>query len=312
MVRLCAWVMVAVACVVSRADAAPQPAFIFDSVMQTYFDDESGTISFTEYDLAFAHEGELNAAVAVTDANGKVIKSFPFFSDYRWREGVFARTQVRGPAEVTLTDPGVYNIIFLVDGKMATRLAVILEQTGEGDDPFNPAKTYRFYGLWQVYAYLTMRRWDDQKHPRLTFWVGGRDLPEDAEKDMFLVTLTRDGEVVGHSKRTQCYVASGHYKRVESDIYRPHAAGKEANAELVMADEWTKDGGYRLVVTRISDGAVIRRYGFTAKDGKIQGLANSELGFEPRIDYIVPRVKDRSTQNYKFEEAVWIKSVDAP
>lgn len=312
MPRLFVWLTVLLSCLGAAAHAAPQPAFDFESLLNISFDDESGTISFTEYDLVFAPDGQLNAAVAVTDANGKVIQSFQFFPDYRWREGVFARASVKGPADVTLTQPGVYNIIFVVNGEMATRLAVALEQTSEGDDPFNPVKTYRFYGLWQVYAYLTMRKWGEGNYPQLTFWVGGRDLAEDTDRDQFFVTLARDGEVLGHSKRTQGHIGEGHYKRVDADIYLPHERTREANAMLVPTDEWTKDGEYVLTVTRKSDGAVIRRYGYTAQDGKIRPLEKTKLGFEPRIDYMVPRVQDRNTQQYDFEEAIWIKSVDSP
>ena len=312
MLRLLAWTMTALVCLGTPAAAEPAPAFTFESLLQTYFDDESGLISFDQYDIAFAPEAPLNAAVAVTDAKGTVIKSFPFFPDYRWREGVFARAQVQGPAAVTLTEPGVYNIIFLIDGKPTSRLAVALEQTDAGADPFDPTKKFRFFGLWQVYGHLTMESWKDQIHPRLSFWVGGKDLAEDAKKDMFFVTLKRDGKVIGHSRRTQGFMGLGHYKRVDIDIYRPHEEKKAANAELLMVDEWTRDGDYELIVTRTSDDAVIRRFQFKAKGGAIQPLANTDLKFEPHIDYIVPRVIERGNSTYAFEEAIWIQSPAKP
>ncbi len=293
---------------VQPAIAAPKPAFIYESLLQSYFDDESGMLSFKDFDLAFAPPAPLNASVVVTDSKGTVIKSFEFFPDYRWVEGVFANAMVKGPADVQLSEPGIYNIVLIVDGELATRIPFVLEQTGEGNDPFDPVKTYRFHGVWQVYGYLTMREWKDEVHPKLTFWVGGKDLAENTEKDMFVATLKRDGEVIGHSRRTLGFIAPGAYSRVDIDIYEPHEPGKEVNTKFIMQDEWTKDGEYEIIVTRNKDNAMIRRFSFTSADGKIGPIANSQLGFEPRVDYIVPRVRDRRSQNIKYEEAIWIKS----
>jgi hypothetical protein len=286
--------------------AAPKPAFLFESLLETYFDDESGLISFDQYDLAFAPEAPLRAEVAVVNSENTVIARFPFFEDYRWREGVFARAMVRGPADVTLTEPGVYNIVFLVDGEPASRLAVALEQTSAGEDPFDPRKTFRFYGMWQVYAHLNTQTFKEEPHYELTFWVGGRDLAPGTTKDMFFVTVSRDGEVIGHSKREQGFIADGHYARVSASIFRPHDPKKSVNAELLPAGDWQADGTYEVEVRRKSDDAVIRTFHYTAEGGKIVALPSTELGFEPRIDYLVPRVGDRATQQYDFEQAVWI------
>jgi len=290
----------------ATAGAQPKPAFVYESLLDGDFSDESGLISFTAYDLAFAPEKPLKAVVAVTDADGAVIESFPFYEDYGTHNGVFARAQVQGPADVQLTEPGVYNIIMFVDGEMATRLFVVLEQTDEGDDPFDPVKKHRFYGPWQLHAHLVEETYDDEPYYDLTFWVGGRDLAEGDDDDLFFVTLLRNGEVIGHSKRTQGHIAPGHYERVSSSIFYPHGEKGSPNAGYLPRSEWTADGDYEVRVMRRSDDAVIRSFRYEAKDGEIGRLDRTQLGYEPRIDYIVPRVTKKSWTTYEFAEAIWI------
>ena len=126
--------------------SANPPVIDFETIMNSYFDDESGQISFGDYRLAFAPEGTFNGLVAVLDAQGKIIAQHKFYEDYVDREGVFAKIRAVGPADVKLTEPGLYTIVFVADNKPITRFLVRLEQTSAGDDAFKPEKTYRFDG----------------------------------------------------------------------------------------------------------------------------------------------------------------------
>ncbi len=302
-------VLMAVLCLVLPAMDAPAPAVTYQSMLNIYCDDESGLISIRKIDLAFAPAGEINMSVVVTDSNNTVLKTHGFYPDPRWREGVFARMSEVGPADFQLTEPGVYSIIFLIDGKPISRLPVGLEQTSEGDDPFNPVKTYRFHGLWQVYGYLTMNSYDDKPFPELNLWLGGRDLAEGAEKDNFDAHLKRDGEVVAHSKDTQGYLGQGHFKPTSISLYHPHTQREIPNAQPFMLSDWTQtDGDYTLEITRKSDGAVIRSFRVTIKGQKIEHLDATKLDFEPHIDYIAPRVTKKGSSMYGFVEAIWLKS----
>ena len=67
------------------------------------------------------------------------------------------------------------------------------------------------------------------------------------------------------------------------------------------------DGDYELEVSRQSDGGLIRRFNFVVEDGKIKPLAASQLGHEPAIDYVVPRVLKRGSNRDEFVEAIWLK-----
>ena len=310
MIRMTKYALLALFCFSTHVLGAPEPAFTYQSMLNTYFDDESGLISIRDIDLAFAPEGEINAAVVVTDAENTVIKSYKFYPEPRFREGVFARLSEVGPADFKLTEPGVYNIIYLIDGKPVSRLAVILEETSAGDDPFDPVKTYRFLGMWQVYGYLTMNTWKDEPFPELHFWLGGKDLAEGETKDMFSAKLkNKDGEVVAHSKETQGFFSEGHYEDTKISLYHPHTKREIPNAMPFMLSDWTKnDGQYTLEITRNADDQLIRRFHVTVEEGEIQGLAASEMDFEPRVDYIVPRVMPKGANQYGFVKAIWLQS----
>lgn len=301
--------LLALLCLSTHALAAPEPAVSYQSMLNTYFDDESGLISIRDIDLAFAPEGEITMSVVVTDSENTVIKSYGFYPDPRFREGVFARMSEKGPADFQLTEPGVYNIVYLIDGKPISRIPVGLEQTSEGDDPFDPVKKYSFYGLWKIYGYLTMNTWKDEPFPELNLWLGGRDLAEDETKGTFSAELKRDDEIIAHSKETQGYFNDGHYKHTTISLYHPHTKREVPNAEPFMLRDWTEtDGDYTLDITRKSDGALIRSFKFTVADNKIEQLEATELDFDPHIDYILPRVTKKGANMYGFVEAIWLKS----
>lgn len=296
-------------CLTTQAIAAPEPAFTYQSMLNMYFHNDSGMIRISDLDLAFAPEGQIKAAIAITNSENTVLKKFKFYPDPRWREGVFARLTEVGPADFTITEPGTYNIVFLVDGKPVSRIPVVLEQTSAGDDPYNPKKTYRFFGLWQVYSYLTMNTWKDQEFPELNLWLGGKDLPSGESTEMFQATLKHQGKVVAHSKETQGFYHDGHYQLAQVSLFHPHSKREVPNAMPFLLSDWTKgDGGYALDITRRSDDKLIRSFKFTVQGGKIQPLAANKLDFEPHVDFIIPRVTKKGASKYGFVEAIWLKS----
>jgi hypothetical protein len=296
---------------VTLVSAAPQPAVTLQSMLNMYFDDESGYIGVKNIDLAFPPKGQINAAVALVDSNNTVVKSYKLSPDTRMRTKVFVRLNEVGPAGFNVTKPGIYNIVFLIDGKPISRLPVALEQTSTGEDPFNPTKTYSFAGLWQIYAYLTSyNEWKGKPYPELHFWVGSRDLPKGETRDFFKVVLKHQGKIIAHSRETTGLISDypKHYHHVRTNLYHPHPRKKEANAIPFLLADWTKtDGEYTMEINRLSDGALLRSFVYNVKGGKIQPIKESDLSYEPHIDYVVPRViKPSST--YELSEAIWLKT----
>ena len=294
---------------VSVVLAGNQPAVTYESMLNMSFDDSSGQIRVSKIDLAFAPEEDINAAVALLDSDNKVIKSYEFHPKAQMRDAVFARLLEKGPAYFDVKTPGTYNIVFLVDGKPVSRIPVLLEETSGGSDPFNPEKQFRFLGLWSLYGFLKFEaEADGQPFPELNLWVGGQDLPAGMRSDGFRVMLTYQGRVIAHSREDMGLIDHHHYKQKKVFLYYPHASNKQANSKPFVLKDWTaNDGNYELQVSRKSDNAVIRKFRFVVTNNQIQQLDQAVLGYQPEVDFIVPRVHD-NTQRYRFVEAIWLNS----
>ena len=286
----------------ARANA---PAVEWESAMDTFFHADNGTVRLGDYVIAFAPDGEIKGEVAVLGPDRKVRARFPFLAEPRVRSDVFARVGVQGPAEVQLTEPGIYNLIFVVAGKPVTSLPFVLK-AGPAGDAFKPARTFVFDGPWRNWAHLTMRDFKGQQVPQLSFWVGGPDLPKDAKKDMFQATLYRDGKPVANTRKTQGNIAPGHYKRATIDLFHPHA-DKEPNPKPFVLGDWLVDGPHELRVTRQSDGATLRSFTFTVADGKVTPHPRTALDFEPHVNHITPRVAKKNVNVFEMTEAIWIE-----
>ena len=288
-----------------RAENAP--VVDFESIMNSYFDDTSGLMAFRDFRIAFAPDPPFNGVVAVLDPDGEIVGSHAFYPDYVNKEGVFATIRAQNPADVTVTTPGIYTIVFVINNKPATRFPVRLEQTSAGEDAFNPEKTYRFDGYWRIMANIRMGTWKDEPFPLITMWIGGMDLAEGETKDTYLATLIRDGETVAHSKQIQSHVAPGHFEPKYVNLYHPHTEKEVPNAKPFMLKDWQVNGSYELRVTRGFDDKMIRSFDFDVVDGKIQGLERSKLGYDPVTDYVMPRIVKRNATSLEMIEAIWIE-----
>lgn len=295
------------AATVTPGMAQNQPAVLFEGLLDTYFDDQSGLIAFEYYDLAFAPDEPLDAQACVRHADGAEVACLPLRPQYRNRMGVIARASAANPADVSLTEPGKYLIEFSVNGQPATRMPVTLEKIQSGD-AFNPEVKLRFHGPWSQYAHITMNKWQDENWPLLSFWAGQRDITDDAFRTPFMVELKRNGQLVAHSKQTQGNIPNEHYQRLEVSLYHPHDRKQSPNAKPFMQADWTRDGEYEITVLRQSDNAVIRTFRYTAGNGEIQALPQTRPGHQPHAEYLAPRVIKKGSTGYEFVEAIWLKN----
>ncbi|MEZ5906361.1 MAG: hypothetical protein R3C69_15120 [Geminicoccaceae bacterium] len=283
--------------------------FGMQTAMETFFG-EDGIVSFGEYDAAFVPPDGLAAEVVLADEAGNVLGRFPFHDSYRFQDKVFARIGVVGPADVQLDTPGIYNIFFLVDGEIATRLPFVLKQASDGSDPFDPEKTWTVDGFWRQLGYMTEQNSSAGPAPRFTFWTGGVDLPEGASGDGYVASLVRDGEVIAHSKRTTGHIPSGRFTRTTFELFHPHGEKETPNAEVVtLADLATQpDGELLLRIFRTSDNALIRVFHLNMAGGTLQQHQRAVLGYEPQMDFILPRVVRAGANAYELVEATWFES----
>lgn len=293
-----------------RAGAQSYPvSFGLQSVMETFFG-ETGIVSFREYDAAFVPaEGELRAEVVLADAEGTIIARHSLFDTYQLTAQVFARIGVVGPAEVQLTEPGIYNIFFVVDGEIATRMPFVLKEAADGSDPFDPAKTFTVDGFWRQLGYMSQPETSGFQGPEFTFWTGGPDLADPAQGEGYVAALYRGEELLFHSRRTTGHIAPGRFTRTSFNLFHPHGEREEANARVFsMADLATLDGAYVLRVFRRSDNQLIRAFHLTVADGKLQQHERAVLGYQPQMDFILPRVPRHGANIYEMVEAIWFES----
>ncbi len=289
------------------AQAVHAPAVEWETILDTFFHNDNGTIRLDSYVIAFAPEGELKAEVVIMGDDRKIRARFPFHSEANVRDGAFAKAGVQGPAEVQLTEPGLYNLIFVVNGKPATAFAFTLKDADTGDDELNPKQAYHFDGLWRQFAHLTMRNFKDEQIPELSFWVGGLDLPAGAKKGMYRAALLRDGKEVAHSKTNLGNIAPGHYKRTKIDLWHPHETKTAANAKPFTSTDWLAvDGKHELRITR-DDGQTIRTFPVEVTGGKFQKLPQTALTHDPAVAYIVPRVAKKNVNVFEMTEAIWLQ-----
>jgi len=284
------------------------PAIDYESVMSTYFDAESGLIVFKEATVIFAPDGKFNGQVVVLDSKNKILGKFDFYKDYKYKRGVYAKAYAKPPAEITLTRPGVYTIVYLVDGKPVTRMPVRLVQTSAGSDPFKPQKKYQFDGYWRTFAYIAMHNSSgNDMLPKVHYWLGGKDLPAGKRRDTTIMTLFRNGKLVAHGKRRGSgTIQSGYFRPQRSSLFFPHTKKESSNARLFMLKDWLVDGKYELRMNRLSDKVLLRSYDFKVVNGKFEPHPRSRLGYQPQTDYIAPRAQNKAG-GFATEEVIWIE-----
>lgn len=284
------------------------PVFTLDSVLNTWFSGDNGMMRFGDHTLAFAPPAPFNGGVKVADKDGNLLMAAEFFPDYQITHQVFARARIKSAADHTLTEPGLYQIVFFVNNTPVTRMPVMLRQTGAGDDPFNPVKTFAYDGFWRTFAYLTFDEFNEETTVEVNFWVGGLDLADPQKGEMFIIELIHDGNVIAHTPRTLGHIAPGHFEWQKLTLRQPHEKGKEVNAPMFALKDWVaNDGLYELRFRRQNDGKMIRSLDFKVADGAIQQHPRSALDYEPRVDFIVPRVQKRGANNFEMLEAIWIE-----
>jgi hypothetical protein len=286
---------------------AHPPAVDLEAMLDTFFNNSNGIMRFDEYVIAFAPPGSITGKVVVMNEARRVVAEFPFFQEYRNTDGVFARAAVQGPADITLSEPGTYNLLFTVGGTPVSRLPFVVQKS-VGGDPLNPKTSYRLRGLWSQMGHLTMRTARDQQIPVLSLWLGSNDLPEGAARGMFTARLFRGGRLVATSKRSQGEIFAGHYKRTTIDLYHPHEERQAQNAQPFTLADWTQSGSYELRISRQSDDALLRSFPYTAAGGAIVPLPQTALSHEPTLDYITPRIARKNTNTFEIIETIWLRS----
>ena len=279
------------------------------SILNGFFG-ETGIVRFDSYDAAFVPPAEaFDAEVVLADAAGTILARHPFRQYYELEDQVFARVGLVGPAEVQLSQPGLYNIFFVVGGEVMTRMPFVLREAGDGGDPFAPDESWSFDGFWRQLGYMTEASSAGHQGPEFTFWAGGLDLADPATGEPVVAGLYDGAALIFHSKLPAGHIAPGRFARQSFHLFQPYDENAEADAPVMTIDDLTaRDGDYVLRVFRRSDNAVIRAFHLTVENGEVRQHPRAVLGYEPHMDFLLPRVTRHGQSLYGLVEAIWLES----
>lgn len=300
---------------IGAARAQDMPViFGMQGLLATVMSDE-GRVRLTEYDAAFLPEDRSTTSEAViADADGRIVARHRLSQADQQRSGAFARVAVPGIPDIQLPGPGVYNLFLVHDGEIATRIPFIARLNGDGqDDPFaGGGARYVYDGLWRQLGFMTGPDGGEYAGPTFTFWAGDPDLADPAAGgDRFRAALYGGSSILFHSNRSAGFLETGRFSERHFTLFHPHAAGDEAQAEVMTMQDLAAldDGEYVLRVFRESDGTVIRAFRIPLADGRVRQHERAEPGYEPRMDLILPRVFRRGSNVYDLVPAIWFETL---
>jgi hypothetical protein len=287
------------------AAATQAPIIDMTSVLNTRFYPNGGVL-FEDADLVFAPTPPVSATVEILDASQKLLQSFDFFPEYRFRDQAFGRLQANGHAQWQAPGAGEFVIQYRVGGEVVTRFPFRVRTQGP-TDAFATNTTVAYEGPWSRLGYIAMRPYRDTTLPDLHYWVGGNDLAAGQSRDQSSARLFRGGALIGHSKIANGHITQGHYVQATHALFAPHEARRAHEAPPITQADLAVDGRYELTIERQSDASVIRRFRFEVRGGSIVQHPRAALDYQPRSELLSPRVY-RKGGNYAFQPVIWLST----
>ncbi|MBI1392958.1 MAG: hypothetical protein GC152_09485 [Alphaproteobacteria bacterium] len=283
-----------------------QPVVGWRGLLDVYID-ETGFMALNPMDLTFAPPPPLDARMTVKSVDGGAVAEWSFYPDYINADAVFARMQPANPADHAF-EVGDYVAETTVAGATASRMTFSVVSKSTSDDPFDPGETLTFEGPWQRFGYFTFTPYAKaaREAVELHFWAGLSDAPAGAARAPLRVEVMRNGEIIGHNRKSVPTLGGAWMDRQAAPLFEPHK-DNDPNALPLAKSDLERDGTYAVTITRDGDGAVIRQFRFVSAGGKMTPHPRTVPGYEPHTDYITPRVIREGTTGYDFEEAFWLE-----
>lgn len=289
------------------------PSFTMQSLLATPMF-AGGTLRLDHFEVAFVPQDRFPAAEAVlADEEGTILARHHLSESYQWQEGVFGQVMVSGVPELRLPGPGLFNLFFVVEGEIASRLPFLAEHVdSEGADPFaTTTQEVTYDGLWRQLGYMIGPQESGFAGPIFTFWAGGKDLADPTSGETFRAALYDGSSILFHSRRVEGHIQTGAYREHDIQLFQPHEPDEQTNAPIMTLDDISAlpDATYVLRVFRETDNAVIRTFAIDVMDGQVRQHERAVLGYEPAMDFIVPRVRRPGSNTVRFVEATWFETL---
>ena len=283
-----------------------KPAAEFQSLLNLRFYEANGGFLVDDLEIVFPPQGVRRATFSVRKAGGEEVASVPLRIEPFENFPMFGNLEPDGvPGVVKIGQPGDFVMSVKIGGEEITAVPFSMKQE-KNPDPFNPTQRFVRTGPWSDFAYLSARVDEPDSNVFFHWWMSLRELPSPGKQPLCTIHFMQGAQEIAASN--SAIVPSGYdWQYFKREVVTPRpAVGKQQYLTKRMLT--AKDGNFTVVVK--VNGQPIKSYPFSIKGGQIQAHERSRLGYEPRTDFISPRLVDTSegtTSRYHMLEAYWLK-----
>ncbi len=275
-----------------------KPAIEFASMLDMRFYEDDGSFMVDKLQLVFPPEGVEEIGFVIVDADNKVAASSRLRVE-KWEEfPAFDGLRAIGPGFVKLQKPGKYTMAFRAGNQFLTTYPFTLHLY-EGGDAMNPIRKWYLDGYWPNVAYFSRPTDEPDAQLKFSWWTSQRDVPGGGKGAKCTIHLVRDGQEIANGG-SPVIISSNQW----TSFSRSLLAGNQ-HFNLSMLTQ--RDGDYSVDVKM--NGATVKSYALTVRDGKVEPLKFSQLGYEPSTSFVAPRRIDtssRSGSSYEMLDLWWV------
>ena len=281
-------------------------AISYESFMDMRFYENEGGFLVEDLVVVFPPTGKPSATFVIMRPSGEVVGSVPLQYSPLERFAAFGRFHPApgNPGRVSVKQTGDFVMGVKMDGELITTMPFSLKEE-VSSDAFNPGKKYVRSGPWSDLAFFSQITDDPDAMLHFNFWLSTRELPAGMRRPKVTLHLMLNGKEVAASRAPVVpdYMDWYFYERKELIMET-----KPKQKWLNLTDLTKQDGELVMIVK--AEGQAIKSYKTRVTGGKLQALERSQLGFEPRTDFISPRyvdLTDRSRSDFTMRDMFWVR-----
>jgi hypothetical protein len=284
-----------------------KPAGEYLSLLNMRFYEADGGFLVDGLQLVFPPQGVRRAAFVLSRSGGGEVASVPLRIEPFGQFPAFGLLVPDGnPGVVKVGQPGDFVITIKVNDEVVSALPFSMKEE-KGTDPFNPTRRFTREGPWKDLGFFSNRVDDAEARVSFNWWTSLRELPNATGRQLLSVHVMRGGAEVA-SSNSPVVPSSNDWQFFRRELVEAASVGKPRREYLKRASLTAKDGEVLVVVK--SNGQAVKSYRMQVKGGQLQSLDRSRLGYEPRADFISPRLIDTSSgssSDYHMLEAYWLR-----
>jgi len=283
-----------------------RPAAEYLSLLNMRFYEADGGFLVDGLQLVFPPQGVRRATFVLSKAGGGEVASVPLRIEPLGAFPAFALLAPDGtPGVVKVGQSGDFVMAIKVNDEVVSALPFSMKEE-KGTDPFNPTRRFTREGPWKDLAFVSNKVEDAEARVSFNWWTSLRELPAGG-RQLLTVHVMRGGQEIA-SSNSPVVPSSNDWQFFRRELVEAKTVGKPTRQYLTRASLAAKDGEFVVVVK--ANGQPVKSYRMQAKGGQLQSLAQSRLGYEPRADFISPRMIDTSSgsgSDFPMLEAYWLR-----